>query len=244
MCLPDDGKFNSLGLFTKGTKTNILNKLCRQFNTNVLEGCKTQADLRQATKEQQFRNIIGIGMETWSIVAHNINEWMQWNQPGGCAMMAMGRFSAEVMELGVDPSSLGHWCWLKVGSGNKKTRIVMAYQPSGSKSANSAGTTVREQHERYFEARGNLRSAHTIFFEQLIAQLIVWNIPIPILFSVMILMRTYILGTFSNASHNQPQCSASNVSNVPAFISPPKFRDGTIPIDAIFSTARIECVNA
>ncbi len=51
----------------------------------------------------------------------------------------------------------------------------MAYQPSGSKSTNSAGTTVREQHEWYFEARGNLRSARTIVFEQLIAQLIVWK---------------------------------------------------------------------
>ncbi len=51
----------------------------------------------------------------------------------------------------------------------------MAYQPSGSSSSNSAGTTVREQHERYFEARGNLRSAKAIFFEQLIAQLVVWK---------------------------------------------------------------------
>jgi hypothetical protein len=62
-------------------------------------------------------------------------------------MMAMGCFSAEVVELGVNLSGLGHWCWFKVGSGNKKTRIVMAYQPSSSKSANSAGTTVRERHE-------------------------------------------------------------------------------------------------
>ncbi len=67
-------------------------------------------------------------------------------------MMAMGCFSAEVVESGVDLYGLDCWCWLKVGSGDKKTRIVMAYQPSGSKSSNSAGTTAREQHERYFEA--------------------------------------------------------------------------------------------
>ncbi len=112
-------------------------------------------------------------MDTKSIVSHNVNEQMQQNQHGGCAMMAMGRFSAEVLELGVDPSGVGHWCWFKVGSGKKKTRIVMAYQPSGSKSANSAGTTVREQHEQYFEARDDLRLARMIFFEQLISQLIV-----------------------------------------------------------------------
>jgi hypothetical protein len=51
----------------------------------------------------------------------------------------------------------------------------MAYQPSGSKSTYSAGTTVREQHERYFEAREDLQPARTIFYEQLIAQLIVWK---------------------------------------------------------------------
>jgi hypothetical protein len=49
----------------------------------------------------------------------------------------------------------------------------MAYQPSGSKLTYSSGTTICKQHKWYFEARGNLRPAHTIFYEQLIAQLIV-----------------------------------------------------------------------
>ena len=107
--------FNSLGVFTKGTKINSLNKLCHQFNTDILAGCKTQADWRQTSKEQQFRNVIGMGMETRSIVTCNVNEQMQQNQYGGCTMMAMGRFSAEVIETGVDPYKLGHWCWLRVG---------------------------------------------------------------------------------------------------------------------------------
>jgi hypothetical protein len=68
--------FNSLGIFTKGTKINQLNKLCHQFNTNILAGCETQADLRQATEEQQFRNVIRVGMDTRSIVAHNVNKRM------------------------------------------------------------------------------------------------------------------------------------------------------------------------
>ena len=78
-------------------------------------------------------------------------------------MMAIGRFSSEVSETGVDLYKLGRWCWMKVGSRDKATRIVMAYQPSGSKSSASAGTTVREQHEQYFKARGDLRPARTIF---------------------------------------------------------------------------------
>jgi hypothetical protein len=52
--------FNSLGIFTKGIKINSLDKLCRQFNTNILAGCETQADWCHATDEQQFRNIIGV----------------------------------------------------------------------------------------------------------------------------------------------------------------------------------------
>jgi len=71
-------------------------------------------------------------MDTWSVVAHNINERMKRNQHGGCAVMAMGRLSAEVVETWVDHYGLGRWCWMRVGSGDKITRIVMAYQPSGS----------------------------------------------------------------------------------------------------------------
>jgi hypothetical protein len=145
---------------------DALNKLCHKFKTDILAGCKTQADWHQATNEQQFQNIIGVGMDTQSVVAHNNNEQMQRNQHGGCTMMAMGQFSAEVVETGVDHYGLGRWCWMRVDSGDKKTQIVMAYQHSGSSSSNSAGTMVQEQHEQYFEARGDLRSARSIFFEQ------------------------------------------------------------------------------
>jgi hypothetical protein len=46
--------FNSLGVFMNGVKINALNKLFHKFKTDILAGCKTQADWRQATKEQQF----------------------------------------------------------------------------------------------------------------------------------------------------------------------------------------------
>ncbi len=82
--------FNSLGFFMKGTKINSLNKLCRKYNTDVLAGCETQADWRQATDEQQFRNLIGVGMENRSLVVYNAYECMQRNQHGGCAIMAIG----------------------------------------------------------------------------------------------------------------------------------------------------------
>jgi hypothetical protein len=52
-------------------------------------------------------------MDTKNIVTHNVNEGMQQNQHGGCAMMAMRRFSAEVVE-----SELTHPV-LVVGAGLK-----------------------------------------------------------------------------------------------------------------------------
>jgi hypothetical protein len=59
-------------------------------------------------------------MENRSIVAHNVNEQMQRNQYGGCFMMVMACFSAEVIKTGVDPYGLRWWCWFRVGSGDKK----------------------------------------------------------------------------------------------------------------------------
>jgi hypothetical protein len=98
---------------------------------------------------------------------------MRSNQYGGCVMMAMGTLSPEVIDSGVDSTGLGRWCWIRLGSGTKKTRIVMAHQPSNS--GRSAGTTIKDQHSRYFGALGDARSPRTIFYEQLVSQLISWK---------------------------------------------------------------------
>ena len=50
----------------------------------------------------------------------------------------------------------------------------MAYQPSNS-GCTSAGTTIKDQQMRYFCAWGDTRSPRTIFFEQLITQLLLWK---------------------------------------------------------------------
>jgi hypothetical protein len=232
--------FNSLGFFTKGTKINILNKLCQKYNTDVLTGCKTQSDWRQATDEQQFRNLIGVGMENRSVVAYNVNERMQRNQHGGCAMMAIGQFSSEVFKTGVDPYKLGRWSWMKVGSGDKATWIVMAYQPSGLKSSVSVGTTVREQHEQYFEAWGDLHPARTIFFEQLIAQLIIWKQTD----SDIILLGDFNENVYSGRIAKQlslpdllltKQCLQCTGLHIP-----PTFQDSSVPVDTVFATSGIE----
>ncbi len=106
-------------------------------------------------------------------MAHNINERMHPNQFGGCAMMAMSTIDPEVIDTGVDTMGLGRWCWMHIGLGRKKTRIVMAYQPSNS--SRSAGTTVKDQHSCNFQSLADAHPPRTIFFEQLIAQLALWK---------------------------------------------------------------------
>jgi hypothetical protein len=159
-------------------------------------------------------------------------------------MMAMGRFSTEVIKTGVDPYGLRCWCWLRVSSGDKKNRKVMAYQPSGSKPTYPSGMTVREQHKQYFKARGDLQPARTIFYEQLIAQLIVWKHND----SDIILLGNFNENIYTGQiakrlvlsdlmlSKQCQQCTGMHV--------PPTFRDSTVPIDAIFATAGIKCINA
>jgi hypothetical protein len=121
-----------------------------------------------------FQQLFDVGTETRSIVAHNINERMLTNQYGGCAIMAMNTISAKVQDTGVDGTGLGRWWWICLGSGPRKTQIVMAYQPSNS-GRSSAGRTIKNQQSHYFCAQGNAPSPRTIFFEQLIAQLLLWK---------------------------------------------------------------------
>ncbi len=119
----------------------------------------------------------------------------------------------------------------------------MAYQPSGSSSSNSAGTMVREQHEQYFEAQGNLRSARSIFFEQLIAQLVVWkasdtNIILLGDFNENV-YTGWITKRLEQADLNfSKQCLGCTGMHIP-----PTFRDGIMPINAVYATAGIKCVN-
>ncbi len=88
-------------------------------------------------------------------------------------MMALGTLSPKVVNSGIDSTGLGRWCWIRLGSGTKKTWIVTACQPSNS--GQSAGTTVKDQHSRYICALGDTRSPWTIIFEQLVSRLITWK---------------------------------------------------------------------
>ena len=111
------------------------------------------------------------------MVGNNVTERKeisQMDQKGGTAMVAMGRFTSYVLDVGCDYTGLGRWSWILVGSEEKKTRIMVAYQPSALKNKNTKGFTVFEQQERYFESHGDRWSPRTIFYKQYVAQLRIW----------------------------------------------------------------------
>jgi hypothetical protein len=158
--------------------------------------------------------------------------------------MAMGRFSAEVVETGVDHYGLGGWFWMRVGSGDKITQFVMAYQPSGSSSSNSAGTTVQEQHEQYFEARGNLRSTRSIFFKQLIAQLVVWKATDADIILLGDFNENVYTGRIAKCLEQADLNFSEQCLGCTGMHILPTFRDGIMPINAVYATARIKYVKA
>ena len=89
-------------------------------------------------------------------------------------MMTLGQMSGYVLATGVDSTGLGRWSWILHGAGEgndlRKTRVVVAYQPC-EPGKNSKGKTTFEQHQQYFEQKGDFWSPRTIFYEQLFAQL-------------------------------------------------------------------------
>ena len=94
------------------------------------------------------------------------------------------RLSSYVITQGVDPTGLGRWSWILVGSGDHRTIIISAYQPkklsNNSRRITPDGTmigggTVAAQHCRYFTSRGNCGNPRAIFMAQLVVQLKAWR---------------------------------------------------------------------
>ena len=87
-------------------------------------------------------------------------------------MMALCRLSSYMLDIGVYYTGLGPLSLILVGSA-KKNWVVVSHQPCVP-NKDSKWTTVFEQHQRYFEAKGDGRSSCMIFYEKLVAQLRVW----------------------------------------------------------------------
>ena len=107
------------------------------------------------------------------LAGFNHHENFSRSQYGGTAAIAFDRLSGYVIESKTDSTGLGRWSWLLVGSGEHRTRIILAYQPV-KPSSNAAGS-VWAQHKRYFIKKGIFHNPRTMFFRQLTALLKKWR---------------------------------------------------------------------
>ena len=90
-----------------------------------------------------------------------------------------------------------------------------------------------------------MRSANkAIFFEQLIAQLVVWKATD----ADIILLGDFNENVYSGRIAKRPEQTDLNFSEqclgCTGMHIPPTFRDGIMPIDTVYDTFGIECVNA
>ena len=93
---------------------------------------------------------------------------------GGTALAAIGRISDIVTDKGYDDTGLARWTWLKIGNGQRTTRIVCGYLPCKPGRA-AKGQTVWEQQSRYFQSRGDFRYPSTIFIEDISSMISRWR---------------------------------------------------------------------
>jgi hypothetical protein len=173
--------FSSLGLFTGGPlqhrKVRQLNKLLSGYGVNVLAGCETRTGWRFVTiEEDRFCNLFSNGQPTQGSHSFNTNDQkikrVQW---GGTCITTAGRFSSFLKEVGTDSFELGRWSWVYAGGGSKSTRIIVVYQPWGTRKRKTMGEMMWDQHLQYFEARGEIRDPRVMFQHNLISLLCRWK---------------------------------------------------------------------
>ena len=239
--------WNSLGVFTGNRKIARINRLATEYEVDAIAGLETQCDWRFAENDRQFGELFGVGKQKRSVVGYNKREKAGRDQKGGTAMMAMGRMSAFIIDTGVDHTELGRWSWILVGAGagddTQLTRIVAAYQPC-EPGANSKGSTVFEQQQRCFEARGDFRLPRTIFFDHLIADLKRWKGQGEEIILLGYFNKNVYTGRIAQRLAQDDLNMSEQCRKITGKPIPPTYVRGSRPIDAVFATSGIVCRNA
>ena len=166
--------WNSLGIYTQSWKMDRLNYLIKHLKIDIIAGCKCQTDWSFVNTDHQFNSLLSPGSAKKGRVSHNITERIQLDQMGGTAITGVGRICDVITEVGGDTTGLGRWSWLTLHGGSTTTRIISAYLPRKPNRL-SRGRTVWEQHSRYFEAQGDMRSPSTIFIIDLLSLISKWT---------------------------------------------------------------------
>ena len=148
-----------------------------------------------------------------------------------------------VKDTQADYLNLGRGSSMLLGRGGKVTRLIQIYI-SHNPSQNSVGFTVGDQQQRFFESQGDFQSVRDIYFDQFIAQLLLWKaageeIVMMGDFNEDVYLDRFATRFAESDLNLSEQCLATNKQHIP-----PTFINGSHPIDAVFVTSGIDCINA
>ena len=172
--------WNSLKYFTEKDHNRIrtIEEIRKHWNADLVGGCELMVDWSQA--DDDFFDLFGMGEERRGAAAYNKKESNERAQPGGTSLMAFGQISPYVTKVTPDSTGLGRWVTLTLSSGSKVVNVVMAYRPCFPSSIrrrgkDRLGSTVWEQQDRYFRARGEFRDPLEMFDTQLLELMRGWR---------------------------------------------------------------------
>jgi hypothetical protein len=124
--------------------------------------------------DKWFERIREAFQSTKYSIAYNINEEKTTDtvQFGGVVTMAVEDESKRVAALGIDPSGLGRWSWLKL-SGREQHSLVVAsaYRPVQAIGPN----TVYSQQQRYLFQKGCNDDPREVFYQDLKKDISKWK---------------------------------------------------------------------
>ena len=102
--------WNSLGIFTHSWKIDRINYLIKKHQIDILAGCESQCNWTKVPRHKKLTDIISPGYMKRGITAHNTHE-------KGTAVLGVGRICDLISDKGSDPTGLGRWSWIKLGTG-------------------------------------------------------------------------------------------------------------------------------
>ena len=170
--------WNSLGLYTQDWKVDRINYLIKNLSIDVIAGCESQVDWSFVEESKQFLNLFRYGgRAAKGAYSHNSDPDSRFGreQIGGTGIAALGRLCDNVTDSGVDPTGLGRYSWIKLGSGRRTTVVISGYLATKPDLKKSRGKTRWEQEQRYFVKRGDLRDPTQIFIADILGAIRSWR---------------------------------------------------------------------
>lgn len=219
---------NSIG---PGWKIDKLNKdVIPSLEVDVFLFNELQQDWRAVPTEKRFIHQLQPGISRRGLFANNQTERsLGKDQPGGTGLVAMGRISDLVREIGCDNTQLGHWCWITIdGGAGVKTRIVSVYNPVQSR--NGKGHTVWEQHQRFYQRNGDFLNPSEIFQTDLLELIRPWREAGDKVIIGMDANQNVYSGKLARALGTAPYDMTCMFQEVNGCEAPPSFHMGSTPI--------------